>query len=341
MPPRLRGVDRMGAHFSSMWTQFFPPSPTFTERNVPDLTGRVCLVTGANTGVGKQLARLLYSKNARVYIAARSESKANEAIQDIKKSHPSSDGLLSFLHLDLNDLSSVQASAHSFMSKEAELHVLVNNAGVQNQNRPPKTAQGYEHHLGINTIAPYLFTRLLTPVLAATARAKTAPPGSVRVLWVSSQGTELGGLPSIGVDVDNLDYHDDTDDMTKYALSKTGNWLHAVEYARRHRDDGIISVALNPGNLSSDLYRNDAPMAVRLVIRCLGHPPVRGAYTELYAGFSTDITMEKTGCWVIPFGRTAEIRKDLREARLPKEEGGNGNAARFWKWTEDQVKPYL
>ncbi|KAI1820734.1 short-chain dehydrogenase [Xylaria intraflava] len=330
----------MGAHFSSMWTQFFPPNPTFTEKNVPDLTGMVCLITGANTGVGKQLAQLLYSKNAKVYVAARSESKANDAIQDIKRSHPSSNGDLTFLHLDLNDLASVKASAHKFLSMESKLHVLVNNAGVQNLNNPPKTAQGYDHHLGVNAIAPFLFTKLLTPTLAATAQDKSTKPDSVRVVWVSSQGTELAALKSIGLDVNNLDYHVETTDITKYAMSKTANWLHAVEYARRHKADGIISIPINPGNLKSDLYRDNPSISIRLIAKTMAYPPVLGAHTELYAGFSPDITLEKTGSWVIPFGRIAKIRKDLMEATLSKEEGGNGNAAKFWDWTERQVKEY-
>lgn len=254
------------------------------------------LVTGANTGVGKQVARILYSKNAKVYIAARSETKANEAIEDIKKSHPSSKGSLIFLHLDLNDLAAVKASAEKFLSIETKLHVLFNNAGVQNLNHGANTAQGFEHHLGINTVAPFLFTKLLTPLLAKTAQAEKETPGSVRVIWVSSQGTELNGLKSIGIDVDNLDYHKDTNDITKYAYSKVGNWLHGVEYARRHREDGIISISLNPGNLSSDLYR-ESPLGLTIVTKIICYPPVLGAYTELYAGVSPDITIEKTGSW--------------------------------------------
>ncbi|TGJ81953.1 hypothetical protein E0Z10_g6804 [Xylaria hypoxylon] len=330
----------VGSLFSSMWTQFFPPNPIFTEKNVPDLTDKVYLVTGANTGVGKQLARLLYSKNAKAYIAARSEGKANEAIRDIRESHPSSSGALIFLHIDLNDLSSVKASAERFLSIETKLHVLFNNAGVQNLNKGANTVQGYEQHLGINTIAPFLFTKLLTPILAKTARPEMLTPGSVRVIWVSSQAIELSGIKSVGLDINNLDYHDDASDITKYALSKVGNWLHGVEYAKRHKADGIISIPLNPGNIASDLYRENKNMGIGIIIKLVGHPPIDGAYTELYAGLSLDITIEKTGSWVIPFGRIAEIRKDLQEATRSESEGGNGNAAKFWDWTEEQVKQY-
>ncbi|KAI1813259.1 short-chain dehydrogenase [Poronia punctata] len=328
----------MGAHFSSMWGQFFPPQPTFTENDVSDLTDKVYLVTGANTGIGKELTRLLYSRNAKVYVAARSESKANQAIADIENSHPGSKGSLIFLHLNLNDLATVKASAEKFLSMETKLHVLFNNAGVMNLKGGANTAQGLEHHLGINTVAPFLFTKLLTPLLAATAEAEEKA-GSVRVIWVSSLGTELSGLKSIGLDVENLDYHVAVDDITKYAFSKVGNWLHGVEYAKRHRVDGIVSIPLNPGSIDSDLYR-DATFPISVVSKW-GYPPVNGAYAELYAGLSPDITMEKSGSWVIPFGRLGKIRKDLEEATRSEAEGGNGNSARFWDWTEEQIKPYI
>jgi hypothetical protein len=92
----------------------------------------------------------------------------------------------------------------------------------------------------------------------------------------------------------------------------------------------------------------------------MGHPPIDGAYTELYAGLSSDITIEKTGSLgeyrssqpvslqqlanprlVIPFGRIAEIRNDFQEATRSEEESGNGTAAKFWNWTEDQIKQYV
>lgn len=74
--------------FSSFWTQMFPPRPNFTDKDLPDLSGKVYLVSGSNTGVRKHLAAMLYSKNAKVYMAARSESKASQAIQDIQARAP-------------------------------------------------------------------------------------------------------------------------------------------------------------------------------------------------------------------------------------------------------------
>ncbi|CAI6340720.1 unnamed protein product [Periconia digitata] len=295
------------------------------------------MVTGANTGTGRELARMLYSKNAKVYIASRSQEKALSAIQDIQDSCPKSEGDVIFIPLDLNDLSTIKASAEKFLAAETELHVLFNNAGVQT-NDLTKTVQGYEKHLGVNTIGPFLLTKLLTPAIVRAA--SKAPQDTVRVVWVSSSGTEIAGIKDTAVDMQNLDDHAPKPWLTAYGLSKAGNWLHAVEYARRHRVDGIVSVALNPGNLASDLYR-DATGLFKYFVKAVTYPAINGAYTELFAGFSPEISLENTGCWVIPFGRIREIRKDLHNARKSEAEGGNGTARNFYDWTEEQVKLFV
>ena len=102
-----------------------------------------------------------------------------------------------------------------------------------------KTRQGYDMQLGTNNIGPFLFTKLLTPLLVSTA--KIAPAETVRVVWVSSQGAEefceIGG-----VDVQNLDYHVEKGAWKKYGISKAGNILQASEMARRVGAEGMISV---------------------------------------------------------------------------------------------------
>ena len=87
-------------------------------------------MTGANTGIGKEVARILYSKNAAVWIAARNGEKGVNAITSIKEAHPSSGGRLESLQLDLSDLATIRASAEAFLAKEKRLDVLINNAGV-------------------------------------------------------------------------------------------------------------------------------------------------------------------------------------------------------------------
>jgi NAD(P)-dependent dehydrogenase (short-subunit alcohol dehydrogenase family) len=198
-----------------------------------------------------------------------------------------------FLHLDLNDLTTIKSSAAEFLSKEKNLHVLFNNAGVMRPPQGSKTVQGYELQLGVNNIAPFLFTKLLIPTLVSTA--KLEPPNTVRVVWTSSTDLDAGG-PNGGVELDNLDYHVQKSTGVKYVVSKAGSYLHAVELSRRCRDAGIISIALNPGNLHTELARHVGSV-FRFFVSFLCYPPVNGAYTELFAGLSPDVMMKRSGHW--------------------------------------------
>lgn len=177
-----------------------------------------------------------------MYLAARSQDKASAAISQIQTAIPSSEGELIFLHLDLDDLSTIKKSASEFLSKESKLDVLWNNAGVMFPPQGSKTKQGYELQLGTNNVAPFLFTKLLTPILAQTA--KNSAPGSVRVVWVSSSAAELS--PKGGVDMGNLQYQKDKSTYHKYGVSKAGNVMHAKEYAKRFGGEGILSVVRFP-----------------------------------------------------------------------------------------------
>ncbi|KAI1155015.1 short-chain dehydrogenase [Nemania diffusa] len=324
------------AFYLSTITQLFPGRPVYTEKDIPDLSKKVYVVTGANTGIGKEVAQILYSKNAVVYITARNAEKGANAITSIKEAHPSSNGRLELLQLDLSDLTTIKASAEAFLAKEKRLDVLFNNAGVMLPPHGSKTAQGYELQLGTNCLGPFLFTQFLTPTLIATA--KTAPKGSVRVVWVSSSAADHLN-PVGGIDFDNLDYKRDVFYAIKYGISKAGNYYHATEYARRHRDDGIVSVALNPGNLKSELDRNCNYFEM-LFRNATTYPTINGAYTELFAAISDEVSLENSGAWIVPWGRIGNIRKDLLEGSMPEEEGGTGKAQKFWKWSEDQTGQY-
>ncbi|KAM0263216.1 hypothetical protein ACHAQJ_001371 [Trichoderma viride] len=300
----------------------FPPKPHFTENSI-------------NSQAGK-LAQILYSHDAKVYVTARSVEKADNAIADIKAAFPESNGELIFLYLDLNDLATVKKSAEDFLSKETRLDVLWNNAGVMIPPQGSKTKQGYEQQLGTNCVAPFLFTRLLTPLLVDTAK-KTAP-GSVRVIWVSSSAIRRS--PPGGVDLKNMDYRADTGAWTKYGISKAGNYYHSTQFAKLHKDNGIISVSLNPGNLKTDLQRH-VPRWQMPVMNMLLYPPIYGAYTELFAGLSQDVTLEQSGAWIQPWGRFDAQRADLEKGSITKIEGGTGIAEEFWKWSEEQIKLYI
>lgn len=298
--------------FKSAWTQFFPPQPTFTDKDIPsDLHGKVYIVTGATSGMGKELARVLYAKNAKVYIACRSEEKATEAVAAIKKASPQSKGELIFISLDLADLAKVKAAAESFLARESKLHVLFNNAGVMvgPADPPLKTAQGYELALGVNCVGTFLLTKLLTPTLVATA--KSEPPDTVRVVWLSSFGLGQFAPQDRGIDMDNLDYHIPKPHVERYGISKCGDWLLGVEFARRHRKDGIVSAPVNPGNVRTELAR-DQTIGLKVVAHAVVYPIINGVYTQLFAAFSPEVTVDRadwTKDWSgFPLGRADHHR---------------------------------
>lgn len=260
-------------------------------------------------------------------MGARSEDKARAAMADVKQAAPDSAGSLTYLHLDLADLRTIKASADAFLARESMLHVLFNNAAVMNPpagsrsvqvkpNQPlslflslflspslplsspnaDEITQGYELQLGVNNVGTYLFTKLLTPVLATTARSASVAAGSVRVVWVSSSAAE-GLAPACGVPLDGLAPGPRDVGLVRYGISKAGNYFHATEFARRHRADGIVSVPLNPGNLDSDLYRHVPGLITFFLRRTVLYPSVYGAYTELFAGLAPEVTLEKSGSW--------------------------------------------
>ena len=231
-----------------------------------------------------------------------------KAIESIQLAHPKAagHGELVFLRLDLADLTTIKASAQDFLSKETKLHVLFNNAGVLTaRSGMAKTTQGYELHLGTNNIGTFIFTKLLTPILILTA--KIEPPGIVRVVWVSSYGAEMSPKPG-GVPMDNLDYKKSQPPaLIRYTISKAGNYLHGVEYARRYKADGVVSVALSPGNLDSDLYREQGAIFGFILRYTLLYPSVFGAYTEIFAGLSPEVTLERSGEWSKSFAGVQKI----------------------------------
>ncbi|KAK9780923.1 putative Short-chain dehydrogenase [Seiridium cardinale] len=182
----------------------------------------------------KKLARMLYLKNAKVYILSRSAEKTDQAIIDIKKAVPSSTGTLTFLHLGLADLSSIKVTVDRFFARERSLHVHFNNAGVlSSEKKLTTTPQGYKQHVGINVLGGFLLTQLLTPLLVATA--KTERPNTVRVIWTGSSASEMFAQKNIGATADMMQKEAlvKKSGNERYWASKVGNWSHGVEYALR------------------------------------------------------------------------------------------------------------
>ncbi|GKT91518.1 short-chain dehydrogenase protein [Colletotrichum tofieldiae] len=279
-----------------------PPPPTFTEKDVlpGSQVGKVFIVTGGNSGLGRELVKLLYPTGATIY----------------------------YLHLDLNDLTTIKPSAAAFASQETQLDILWNNAGIGGAPAGTTTAQGIEGHMGVNCVAPLLFTEELVPQLRVAAAQR--PPGSVRIHGdaLAAGGIDFALLGKGATEVPSRDY----------AMSKCGNWFLAMEGAKRHGPDGIISVAENPGQLDTDVWRYQSSLLMMGVRRTL-HDRKLGAYTMLYAGFSQDVTQERNGAYVLPWGRLLDImdfpRRDITEAI------NAGQPTKFWEWCTEQWGDYV
>ncbi|KAF2120852.1 hypothetical protein BDV96DRAFT_565741 [Lophiotrema nucula] len=147
----------MGQGASNFWKQnILPPATDFPESELPDQTGKVVgLVTGGYTDISLEVAKILYQKNATVYLAGRWADKGSTAVNALRNAFPSSSGKVEFLKLDLADLSTIKPSAEEFLRKERRLDVLVNNAGVYTPQSGSKSKQGYELQLATNVYGPF------------------------------------------------------------------------------------------------------------------------------------------------------------------------------------------
>ncbi|GKU20841.1 unnamed protein product [Fusarium langsethiae] len=300
--------------------------------------GIVRTITGGTNGVDLELVNILYSKGGRVYLPCRSATKAAKTISDIQASHPESTGHLETLPLDLNDLVSVAACASSFLAKETRLDVLWNNAGISYVPHDELTVQGYEPQMGVNCLAPFLLTKLLLPVLKRTATISSEP--STRVIFVASGMVDSS--PPGGIPLAELRPGSQSKDLSRnYTISKTGNWFLASEFDRRMRADGIVFIAQNPGNLVTNIW-DRVPWFLKAPIRFLLHPPKKGAYSELWAGLSTEIKLDDGGRYGIPWGKWhPSPRKDLLLSLKTKEDGGTGVAATFWEWCDRETAKFV
>lgn len=203
----------------SYWDQSFPPSPpTFTEKDlVPgSQVGRIFIVTGGNSGLGLELIKMLYPTGATIYMASRSQERVQQAIDQVTMTREDEGGnRLHYLHLDLDDLTTVKKSAAQFAALETRLDVLWNNAGIGAAPPGTTTKQHIEGHLGINCVGPLLFTQELLPLLRNAAAS--TPEHSVRVVWAASLSMEVFS-PVGGIDFGLVNMGSTQNPTREYAM---------------------------------------------------------------------------------------------------------------------------
>ncbi|TFY71120.1 hypothetical protein EVG20_g1896 [Dentipellis fragilis] len=344
----------------------FPPAPVWSVDGIPDLSGQIMIVTGGNTGIGRETVKVLYvtlpalslslimsltqallAHNAKVYMACRDEGKANRTISALEQETGEK---AIFLHLDLSDLESVRKAADEFLSSETQLHVLFNNAAVMACPMDELSKQGYDLQFATNVMGHFFLTELLMPALRAAASSATDK--KARVITTSAAANYLytinwdsfkDGRARRAMDINEL-----------YYQSKHANVVVSREVARRYGHDGIVSISLNPGqnslfggrfplssvlrsvshthstgNLKTDLQRYLSGFRKAWIDRIL-YPAPMGALTQLWAGTSPE-TADFNGKFLIPWARLGEARKETGDPEVGK---------RLWEWLEEQCKPY-
>ncbi|TFY74669.1 hypothetical protein EWM64_g9343 [Hericium alpestre] len=274
---------------------------------MPDLTGRVVLVTGGSAGIGKETVAALLAHNATVYLAARSPAKAHAAIRELKE-RTGREAV--FLELDLANLASVKRAAEEFLEKEKELHVLFNNAGVMFPPHNQLTKDGFDLQWGTNVVGHYALTKGLLPALLAAAQS--SPDGKARVVTTSSMAAYLNTIHW-----STFARGPGRDKLTKYALyeqSKHANVVFARELGRRYGDRGIVSTSVNPGNIVSELQRHMNPV-LRWIAHKFIYPTPYGALNQLWAGTSPE-TADFNGKFIIPWTRVGECRRETNDPEI-------------------------
>jgi dehydrogenase/reductase SDR family protein 13 len=238
-----------------------------------DLNGRTFLVTGANTGIGKETVRVLAGRGARVVLAGRSEDKTRAAMKEIADETGNTD--LDYVPLDLGDLSSVRAAAETFLASGEPLHVLINNAGLAGSRGLTKS--GFEIAFGTNHVGTFLLTELLRDHVVATG------PG--RIVNVAS----TAHYRPKGIDWDAVRRTTVTrTGFDEYSVSKLANVLHALELGRRLEGTGVTTYSLHPGAIASDVWR-EVPFGLRHVMKLFMKSTEEGARTSLYCATSPDV----------------------------------------------------
>jgi NAD(P)-dependent dehydrogenase (short-subunit alcohol dehydrogenase family) len=212
----------------------------FTRDSVPDLTGRMSVITGANGGLGLQTAKVFAGHGARVLMAVRDQGRATRAVEEIRAEAPHAG--LELVALDLASQASVKKAAEQILAGHSEIDILVNNAGLM-ASPERQTVDGYEMQLGVNHLGHWTLTALLMPALLAAPAA--------RVVTVTSTAHHFGRP----VDPDNPHLHGNYDAWRAYSQSKLANYHFGLGLQRVFGRAGARAQSLiaHPGLTHSDL----------------------------------------------------------------------------------------
>ncbi|MFX0144497.1 MAG: SDR family oxidoreductase [Candidatus Hodarchaeota archaeon] len=238
------------------------------------MKGKICIITGANSGIGKATALGLAKLDAHVVMLCRDQSRGEEALGDIIT--VSGNKSIDLFLADLSSQDSIRQFVKEFQRKYDKLHVLINNAGV-NPSKRYETVDGLEKAFAINTLAPFLLTNLLLPTL------KNCVPA--RVINVAS------AVQSKSINFNNLQFEKHFRSWKAYSQSKTALILLTYEFARRLNSSGITVNCLHPGAVKSNItqdYKGIIKIFTKLLFS-FAKSPEKGAETSIYLASSPDV----------------------------------------------------
>ncbi|HVT20928.1 MAG TPA: oxidoreductase [Mycobacteriales bacterium] len=294
----------------------------WTAQDIPDQSGRVAVVTGANSGLGYHTALELARHGAKVVVASRSDVRGKEAVARIIAEIPDAD--LDLRALDLADLAHVRTFADAIQASYPSIDLLINNAGVMAIPRQV-TKDGFEMQFGTNHLGHFALTGLLLPLLLRTPDA--------RVVTVSSTAHKPGRI-----DFDDLQHERSYRRWRVYSDTKLANLLFAYELQRRltASGSGLISVAAHPGTSATNLVAVSAQDNIikRLVMpagaRLVSQSAAKGALPQLYAATAPDV---KGGEYFGPNGIAESFGYPKRVDSNPASKDLDA-AARLWAISE-------
>lgn len=240
-----------------------------------NMDGKICLVTGANSGIGKVTALEIAKMGAIVVMLCRDPKKGEDALAEIKQI--SGNESVDLMIADLSSLNSVRQLATDFTAKYNYLHVLINNAGIHLPERM-LTVDGYEYMFATNHLGHFLLTNLLLDVIKASAPA--------RIINVSSEAHIFGRF-----DFDDLNLDKKFNEIQAYGRSKLANILFTYELARRLEGTGVTVNCLHPGAVLTNFPRHSKMVqrAVELAPPGLLISPEVGARTTIYLATSPEV----------------------------------------------------
>lgn len=233
---------------------------------------KICLITGANSGIGFAAAEEIARRGATVVLVCRNLEKANAAAEEMRKRTGSAS--VEAMAADVSSQSEIRRLAAEFQKKHTTLHMLINNAGIHSRKRV-LSVDGIEMTFAVNHLAYFLLTNLLLGTIEASAPA--------RIINVSSEAHRRGKL-----DFDDLQGEKRYSGFPAYCLSKLCNVLFTKELARRLQGKNVTVNALHPGVVATGIFRDTNPV-VKGLMKILGLTPERGARTTVYLAASPEV----------------------------------------------------